>query len=56
MIQVTGIPIVSNPAPFSANLFVAHKEDGWVKAQQKIGTINVKKINNSFRFIYDLLS
>ena len=46
----------SDPAPFFANLFLAHKEADWVKAQRKLGTINVRKINNSFRFIDDLLS
>ena len=57
MIQVTGIPMGSDPAaPFFANLFLAHKETDWVKIQRKLGTINVRKINNSFRFIDDLLS
>ena len=57
MIQVTGIPMGSDPAaPFFANQFLAHKETDWVKAQRKLGTINVRKINNSFRFIDDLLS
>ena len=37
------------------NHFLAHKESDWVKAQRKLGTINVRKIN-SFRFIDDLLS
>ena len=56
MIQVIGIPMGSNPAPFFANLFLAHKEAVWVKAQLKLGTINLRKINNSLRFIDDLLS
>ena len=56
MIQVIGIPMGSDPAPFFANLFLAHKEADWDKAQRKLGTINVRKINNSFRFIDDLLS
>ena len=56
MIQVIGIPMGSDPAPFFANLFLAHKEADWVKAQRKLGSINVRKINNSFRFIDDLLS
>ena len=41
----------SDPALFFANLFLAHKEADWVKAQRKLGTINVRKINNSFWFI-----
>ena len=45
MIQVIGLPIGSDPAPFFANLFLAHKENEQVKAQRKLGTINVRKIN-----------
>ena len=56
MIQVSGIPMESDPAPFFANLFLAHKEADWVKTQRKLETINVRKINISFRFIDDLLS
>ena len=56
MIQVIGIPMKSLPAPFFANLFLAHRKAYWVKGQGKLGTINVQKINNSFQFIDDLLS
>ena len=56
MIQVIGIPVGSDPALFCENLFVAHKEADWVKTQGKLTTISVPKINNSFRFIDDLLS
>ena len=56
MIHVIGIPMGSDPAPFFANLFLAHKEADWVKTQRKLGTINVRKINNSFWFINDFLS
>ena len=45
-----------DPAPFFSNLFPAHKEADWVKAQQKFRTIIVRKINNSFRFTDDLQS
>ena len=55
MIQVIELPMGSDPATFFANLFLAHKEADWVKAQRMLGTINVRKINNSFRFIDDLL-
>ena len=55
MIQVIGISMGSDPAPFFPNLFLAHKEVDWVKTQRKLGTINVWEIN-SFRFIDDLLS
>ena len=56
MIQVIEIPMGSDPAPFFANLFLVYKEADWVKAQRKLGTISVRKINNCFRFIDDLLS
>ena len=56
MIHVTEIPMGSDPVPFFANLFLVHKETDWVKAERKLGTINVRKIFNSFRFIDDLLS
>ena len=56
MTQGIGIPMGSDPAPIFANLFLTHKEADWVKAQRRLGTINVRKINNSFRFIDDLLS
>ena len=56
MIQIIGIPVGSDPAPFFANLFLAHKEADWVKAQLKFGTIIVRKLDNSFQFIDDLLS
>ena len=46
----------SDPAPLFANLFLAHKEADWVTAQCKLGTINVREINNSFLFIDDLPS
>ena len=50
------IPIGSNQEPFFANLFLAHKEVDWVKAQCKLGTIIVQKINISFLFIDNFLS
>ena len=43
-------------APFFANLFLAHKEADWLKEQSKLGTINFRKISNSFGFIDDLMS
>ena len=46
----------SDPAPFFANLFLAHRETDWIKAQCKLGTINVQKINNFFQLIDHLLS
>ena len=56
MIQVIEIPMGSDPAPFFANLFLSQKEADWVKAQSKLGTINVWKINNSYWSIDDMLS
>ena len=55
MIQVTGISMGSDPTTFFANLFLAHKKADWVETQRKLGTINVRKINNSFPFVDDLL-
>ena len=56
MIQVMGIPLGSDQAPFSGTLFLDLKEADWVKARSMLGTINVREINNSIRFINDLLS
>ena len=50
------MPMGSDPAQNFPNLFLAHKEADWIKAQRKLGKINVRKINNSFRFADDLLS
>ena len=44
------------PARLFAILFLAHKEADWVKSECKFGTINLRKINNSFQFTDDLLS
>ena len=41
MIQVIGMPMGSDRAPFFANHFLAHKEADRVRAQRKLGTINV---------------
>ena len=49
MIQVIGISMGFDPVPCFANLFLVHKDADWVKTQRKLGTINVQKINNSFR-------
>ena len=43
MVQVIGMPMESDSAPFFANLFLAQKEADWVKAQPKLGTISVFK-------------
>ena len=45
-----------DPALFFANLFPAHKEANWVKAQLKFRKIIVRKIKNYFQFIDDLQS
>ena len=41
---------------FSQILFLAFYEIKWVNDQRKLGVINIRKINNTFRFIDDLLS
>ena len=53
-LEIVGIPMASDRAPFFVHLFLAFKEAVWVKAQSKLGTINVQKINNSFHFIDEL--
>ena len=45
MIQIIGMPMGSDPAPFFANLFLDPKKADCVKAQHKLGTINVQIIN-----------
>ena len=42
-IQVIGIPMGSDAAPFFANLFLAQKETDWVNEQRKPGTIAFEK-------------
>ena len=56
MMQVFGIPMGSDTAPFFANLLLAQKVADWVNGQNKLGTINIRKINHSFQFIHGLLS
>ena len=49
MIQVIGIPMESDPAPFFANLFLGQKEDDWVKKHYKhicSTELELKKENN----------
>ena len=46
IVQVTGILMASEPAPFFANLFLANKKADWIKAQRNLGTTNLQKINN----------
>ena len=55
IIQRILILMKSDPAPFSANFFLAHREVNWVKAQRKSGAINVWKIYSFFWFIDDLV-
>ena len=38
MIQVIGMPMGFNPAPFFVDHFLAHKEAECVKTQRKLGT------------------
>ena len=54
MIQVMSMG--SDPVPFFANLFQAYKKTEWLQAQLKLGTINLRKINNSFWIIDDFQS
>ena len=54
--QVIGKPTGSDRASFFSNLFLAHKEANWVKAQCKLDKINVRKISNFFRLNNELRS
>ena len=56
MIQAIRTPMGSDPALFFEQLILVPKEADCAKAQHKLGTINVRKVNNSFRFVDDLLS
>ena len=56
MIQAIRTPMGSDPALFFEQLILVPKEADCAKAQHKLGTINVPKVNNSFRFVDDLLS
>ena len=44
MIQVIVTSMASDPAAFFPNLFLAHKEAHWVKAQCKLETNNVRTL------------
>ena len=52
IIQVIGIPMGCHPAPFLPNTFLVHKEADWVKAQRKLGTINVRNVDSTFEKHY----
>ena len=54
--QIIGIPMGTDPAPFFANLFLAFYENKWINCQRKLNILNTRKMNNTFRFIDDLLS
>ena len=45
----------SKTAPLFENAFLSHKEPELVKAQRKSGTMNVRKTNNSFWFIDEMI-
>jgi len=53
--QIIGIPMGSYPAPFFANLFLEYEEN-WVNQERKLWVLNIMTINNTSRFIDDLLA
>ena len=54
--QNIGIPMGSDPAPFFANLFLFSFESEWIKKTKKDDYGRVKRLNNTFRFIDDLIA
>ena len=46
--QVKGIPVVSDPAPFSANLFLFFYESRWLKSIKNTNYGVVRKFGNIF--------
>ena len=47
IVQVITIPMGSDPSePFFTNLFLAYNEADWVKAQRKLGKVNVHQIDD----------
>jgi hypothetical protein len=54
--QIIGIPMGSDPAPFFANLFLAHYEIKWIKEHSRNDFISVKKLYNTSRYIDDLIT
>ena len=48
MIQVIGIPMGSDRVPFFANLFLAHKEADWAKAQLSLEQLMFEKLTIPF--------
>ena len=54
--QIIGIPMGSDPAPFFANLFLHYYEWQWVEKHKKCNFLATRKLNNTFRFIDDLIT
>ena len=54
--QVIGIPMGSDPAPFFANLFLAHYESNWIKSLSSSDYSRAKRFSHVFRYIDDLVS
>ena len=54
--QIVGIPMGSDPAPFFANLFLFFYESEWITKFRKENYIASRKLNNTFRFIDDLIT
>ena len=54
--QAIRIPMVSDPAPFSAILFLLIYESRWLKSIKNTNYGDARKFDNIFRFINDLLA
>ena len=54
--QIIGIPMVSDPSSFFANLFLYFYESKWINELKENDLIKARKLRNVFRFIDDLNS
>ena len=54
--QTIGIPMGSDPAPFFANLFLHYYEHQWVEKHKKSNFLATRKLQNTYRFIDDLIT
>lgn len=52
--QVIGVPMGSDPAPFTANLYVYYHEDRWIWKTQRKRFVTTQKFGNIYHFTDDL--
>ena len=54
--QKIGMPMGSDPAPYLANLYLAHRETEWIKNLKTSDYGRARRFLNAFRFIDDLIT